>query len=80
MNKKELIGKLKQYEDNNEIWMRIKLKGKVMPAEVTTIVKSVIDTVDGLVLSDTELPCCDSPGQDKCEQCQETGLANPLNH
>lgn len=25
-------------------------------------------------------PCCDSPGKDKCDQCQEIGLANPLNH
>ncbi len=24
-------------------------------------------------------PCCDSPDKDKCDQCQETGLANPLN-
>ena len=26
-----------------------------------------------------EVPCCDSPGADKCDQCQETGLVNPLN-
>lgn len=26
-----------------------------------------------------ELPCCDSPGKDKCEQCQEIGLADPKN-
>jgi len=25
-------------------------------------------------------PCCDSPSKEKCEQCQEIGLANPLNH
>ena len=24
--------------------------------------------------------CCDSPDEKKCEQCQETGLANPNNH
>lgn len=27
-----------------------------------------------------DTPCCDSPAKDKCEQCQEVGLANPLNH
>jgi hypothetical protein len=27
-----------------------------------------------------EVPCCDSPGKDKCEQCQEIGLAYPYNH
>ncbi len=26
-----------------------------------------------------EKPCCDSPSKEKCEQCQETGLANPNN-
>jgi len=26
-----------------------------------------------------ESPCCDSPSQEKCDQCQEVGLANPLN-
>jgi len=25
-------------------------------------------------------PCCNSPSKDKCEQCQEIGLANPNNH
>lgn len=25
-------------------------------------------------------PCCDSPGANKCDQCQETGSANPTNH
>ena len=26
-------------------------------------------------------PCCDnSTSQDQCDQCQEVGLANPLNH
>lgn len=25
-------------------------------------------------------PCCDSPGADKCDQCQETGSADPTNH
>ena len=24
--------------------------------------------------------CCNSPGKEKCEQCQETELANPNNH
>lgn len=24
--------------------------------------------------------CCNSPDEEKCEQCQETGLANPNNH
>ena len=24
--------------------------------------------------------CCDSPGREKCEQCQEIGTANPHNH
>lgn len=24
--------------------------------------------------------CCDAPSKEKCEQCQEIGLANPLNH
>ena len=27
-----------------------------------------------------EKPCCESPSKEKCEQCQETGLANPVNH
>jgi len=27
----------------------------------------------------TEEPCCDSPSEDKCEQCQETGKADPKN-
>lgn len=26
-----------------------------------------------------EKPCCDSPGKEKCDQCQEVGLASPLN-
>jgi hypothetical protein len=26
-----------------------------------------------------EKPCCDNPSKERCEQCQETGLANPLN-
>lgn len=26
-----------------------------------------------------EVPCCDSPSEDKCEQCQETGKADPKN-
>lgn len=25
-------------------------------------------------------PCCDSPEKNKCDQCQETGIANPHNH
>ncbi len=25
-------------------------------------------------------PCCDSPSEEKCAQCQEIGLANPHNH
>jgi len=25
-------------------------------------------------------PCCGSPSQEKCDQCQETGTANPLNN
>lgn len=35
---------------------------------------------DIMDLGPKEDPCCDSPGKDHCEQCQETGLANPLNH
>lgn len=27
-----------------------------------------------------DTPCCDSPSKEKCDQCQEIGLANPLNH
>jgi len=27
-----------------------------------------------------EVPCCDSPAKDKCDQCQEIGIANPNNH
>lgn len=26
-----------------------------------------------------DISCCGSPSKDKCEQCQETGIANPLN-
>ena len=25
-------------------------------------------------------PCCESPAKEKCDQCQETGTANPHNH
>ena len=24
-------------------------------------------------------PCCDDPGKEKCDQCQEQGLADPKN-
>lgn len=27
-----------------------------------------------------EKPCCDNPSKERCEQCQEVGLANPLNY
>ena len=26
-----------------------------------------------------EMPCCSTPSKDHCDQCQEVGLANPLN-
>lgn len=31
-------------------------------------------------LSGIQDACCKTPAKDKCEQCQEVGLANPLNH
>ena len=34
----------------------------------------------GKELIEREKPCCDSPSQEKCDQCQETGPANPHNH
>ncbi len=27
-----------------------------------------------------EKPCCDESSPEKCDQCQETGLADPHNH
>jgi len=27
-----------------------------------------------------EKPCCNTPSQDHCDQCQEVGTANPLNN
>lgn len=29
---------------------------------------------------ENEKPCCEHPGREKCDQCQETGSANPANH
>ncbi len=27
-----------------------------------------------------EKACCNNPSQEKCDQCQETNMANPHNH
>ncbi len=35
--------------------------------------KAILDTLK------KERPCCDSPSKNKCEQCQEVGLADPKN-
>ena len=36
-----------------------------------SIISQQVDSADA---------CCDSPSREKCEQCQETGLAHPHNH
>lgn len=54
MTGKELIEQLKQYDENeldNQIWFHHKLKGKIMPAEITCPINTIEYTADGLLLS-----------------------------
>jgi len=52
MTKKELIEQLRECDDS-EVWFQHKLKGEIMPAEITVKVNSVVFTADGIVLSDS---------------------------
>lgn len=51
----------------------------INPDLYTKLVEDIVPALKLAVLAH-EKPCCDSPSQQKYDQCQETGLANPLNH
>lgn len=51
MTVKEVIEKLKQYDEDEQVWFYHKLKGKIMPAEIAGIVNKIEYTADGVLLS-----------------------------
>lgn len=54
MTVKELIHHLEQYEQEIPVWFYIKLKGKVMPEEITSPVAHIYLTEGGVLLTTEE--------------------------
>ncbi len=51
MTKKELVEQLEQYDDDDQLWFFHRLKGGVMPAEITLPIQKTEYTADGILLS-----------------------------
>lgn len=51
MTIKELIELLSQYDEDEKVWFHHKLKGKIMPEEITVPIKKAEYTADGIVLT-----------------------------
>lgn len=50
MIKKELIERLAEFDDNEEVWFYHELKGRILPAEIVVPINKIEHTVDGILL------------------------------
>lgn len=66
-----------KYSDHNE-WLRAE-KDTCGVCVQGSQKQPPTDTPELLEENGQEEPCCDTPSKDKCDQCQEVGLADPKN-